>query len=715
MKFQKKIALCLSIITSMPFFMNTASSFVYAEEKNPIEITSLRSEYEKHFDNGDGTITAFIDTVPLHYYENGEWIEIDNTLIQDEYGNYVNTSNSMDVTLASSASINPLDAIGNEQMVSIDYNGYSISLDLIDDQLITAYSSMEDISNSVSEISINNSEHTESISFSNAELNKKVSDSVDKLESSVSYDSIYNNMNIDINICPSSVKETIILNNYNDIPESFTYYVQSEGLKAVTNNDNGIEFIDENDNVIFTIPPIYMKDSSEIPNVTGNILTTVTDYNDGYLLTLIPDSNWLSDSEIVYPVALYPEVTTNNNAYTYYISESKPDTQYNNNSLYIGGNTSTASRYEAIINSPGLTTNVTDMTLIKKSTFNVYFDPNNRSGTNSPIGIYSIDQKFNYPHWHSCGGDNVSTTLLDTLEFLPNDKGIKSFDITKSSQNLLNYIRTGSYVGSYCYGYKLKAEYDDSRLFRAYSERSSETAPYFEITYSTNSKYSMAYAPHKYNDLGNLNNFQKRMNCYAYALQVYNRDSKSYSLLPGEFGLSNSTSITNNISTLRYYYEGTVYHLDTNQQRLDFIDKNMREDAKALNFTISQPFKKQNGKFVLPSNFNESSGRIIALTTSMYYGLCEYHYYVRNGNGTCSEHGGNCSIWSHKPAHGSVTNKSFSDGTVLCDNNIANYVGDNNGRVYYNSDANYYVITKDTNLYNSWHGNGGSGGTPYRP
>lgn len=43
----------------------------------------MRSQYEKHYDNGDGTYTAIIDTVPIHYNnENGEWVEIDNTLIQ---------------------------------------------------------------------------------------------------------------------------------------------------------------------------------------------------------------------------------------------------------------------------------------------------------------------------------------------------------------------------------------------------------------------------------------------------------------------------------------------------------------------------------------------------------------------------------------------------------------------------------------------------------
>ncbi len=82
-------------------FLNVAiigtCSVSYASEVEPVEIATLRTEYEKHFDNGDGTITAFINTTPLHFNNNGQWEEIDNTLITDENGDYVNKNNPMRV------------------------------------------------------------------------------------------------------------------------------------------------------------------------------------------------------------------------------------------------------------------------------------------------------------------------------------------------------------------------------------------------------------------------------------------------------------------------------------------------------------------------------------------------------------------------------------------------------------------------------------------
>ena len=127
---------CLTIISSLVFTATTGIIYPLntkaIEDIEPVEVVSMRSEYEKHYDNGDGTCTAYIDTVPLHYYENGEWLDIDNTLIQDENGKYVNRSNSMKVTLSPETSISTIDAISetsanNNQMVSVDYNGYSLS------------------------------------------------------------------------------------------------------------------------------------------------------------------------------------------------------------------------------------------------------------------------------------------------------------------------------------------------------------------------------------------------------------------------------------------------------------------------------------------------------------------------------------------------------------------------------------------------------------
>lgn len=65
----KKIISFASCVSILAFSLITSSSNkkVSAIAEQPFEVLSMRSQYEKHYDNGDGTYTAIIDTVPIHY------------------------------------------------------------------------------------------------------------------------------------------------------------------------------------------------------------------------------------------------------------------------------------------------------------------------------------------------------------------------------------------------------------------------------------------------------------------------------------------------------------------------------------------------------------------------------------------------------------------------------------------------------------------------
>ena len=123
----------LSVLTTISILFltvsNVCSSAVSADE--PVEILSLRSEYGKHFNNGDGTITAYINTAPIHYWQNNQWMDIDNTLVLDEYGNYTNESNSLSVTIPSQLSVNN-DEAKTENAVKLEYEEFSLSVSLTD-------------------------------------------------------------------------------------------------------------------------------------------------------------------------------------------------------------------------------------------------------------------------------------------------------------------------------------------------------------------------------------------------------------------------------------------------------------------------------------------------------------------------------------------------------------------------------------------------------
>lgn len=56
------------IIASAVLYFTSSGLFsgkMYAEGKDIAEIVSLRSEYGKQFTNDDGTITSYVNTVPI--------------------------------------------------------------------------------------------------------------------------------------------------------------------------------------------------------------------------------------------------------------------------------------------------------------------------------------------------------------------------------------------------------------------------------------------------------------------------------------------------------------------------------------------------------------------------------------------------------------------------------------------------------------------------
>ena len=75
-------------------------------------------------------------------------------------------------------------------------------------------------------------------------------------------------------------------------------------------------------------------------------------------------------------------------------------------------------------------------------------------------------------------------------------------------------------------------------------------------------------------------------------------------------------------------------------------------------------------------------------------------------------------MWSHKQGLDAVKNTCANDNyndVMLCDKNISEYATKLNGLITA-SDVNYYRITKNTDLYSSWHTYGhddNSIGTPY--
>ena len=71
------------------------------------ELKHLRKRNEKHFLNDDGTISLYLYNNDIHYLKNGEYLDIDNTLI--EKGNtIINKANNFHTSFSKDKNTNLL-------------------------------------------------------------------------------------------------------------------------------------------------------------------------------------------------------------------------------------------------------------------------------------------------------------------------------------------------------------------------------------------------------------------------------------------------------------------------------------------------------------------------------------------------------------------------------------------------------------------------------
>ncbi|UAJ79188.1 hypothetical protein IT072_18600 [Leifsonia sp. ZF2019] len=223
-----------------------------------------------------------------------------------------------------------------------------------------------------------------------------------------SYPDVFDGIDLEYQVQPSAVKETLTLDSVPDVAQSsYTWKVKAPGLALAVNADGGVDFTDTNGTVRFQIPTPLMWDSSgvegESSDATTNVPVTVTRTGAGWTLTLSPSREWLTDSARVYPVSVDP--TTWGPAGTTDIRSYKSDGVLRTDYALVGNSRDAGDRYwRSIVKFPY-------EQLFGKQILNagVYAQTNNGPGTDAgPYtgGIYYAS---------SFGFNGVGSGLLATL------------------------------------------------------------------------------------------------------------------------------------------------------------------------------------------------------------------------------------------------------------------------------------------------------------
>ena len=684
--------------------MMSASAFIDL----PSEIITMRSQYEKHFDNHDGTKTAYVYTSPIHYLENGEWVDIDNTLVKNENSTYTNAHNSMNVMLAPQAVARTSTENSSEHLMSISYDRYGLSMNLLADQ--------NDKDGAVStcpsyiEVCSNDDQLNGKNAFEDTDLNPNMKSIMKSKTSTARYKSVFNGCDMYYSIKPASVQEDIVIYDETVLQYPLTYYVESKNLEFILCDDSSIECLDESGDIIFYIPAPLVRDLGDDKVYSGMVDVSIEEYDEGHILSFIPNSTFSSYGELNYPLSICQTVYIYDYIYTETFSEGSPNSHvYYNGTVKVGGNY--GDRYAALVAIPNSMIFSNDYITITDAKLNLYFRSSD-SNIGEMLRVSALTSSY-MPWWSSISWYD----LVDVQIFEPSLLCYNSLDVTQIICAWQNYYRSNGSVGKYPYGTVLYPHTMNCKLYQIDSDSGVYT-PYYTISYNTDSTYTFTYSEAKYNDISNfdsnpdndIHNFTQMMNCYAYALQLYDSDhdptSAFFGLNPGEMSLSINPLFSTRSQLLNYYYNA----FSSSSQLIDFVEQQMMYDSAVMGTNLQKITLSNENQFVLPTGYNENLQRIIAMNAGEDTGSQEtdYHFYVRHGNGSCALHGGNCSIWSHKRGYTRISNtlhNSQNQIVPLCDYNIAQLAYNSSflsttGTMQYNTHLRFYTIQLDANVYN---------------
>lgn len=271
------------------------------------EDTALRGEYEKHFVREDGSYVAVSYSEPVHYLENGQWKEIDNTLIEAT----VNGTRRL-ATRDGLADVSFSKTAGG-QLARIEQGGHTLSWSVSAAAAPELSPSPSARASAPSQARLYNlnpqiQARVEPLTETAEAQDEFVRLTARNAASQVVYENVLDTgVDIRYTVSPTRVKEDILLHSPKDIA-SYIITLQAPGLSAVQLEDGTVVFRDSREEEVFRILPVYMYDAAD--GYSEDIQAILAGEDGQYTLTLIPDQDWLRDEERVYPITIDPSYQT---------------------------------------------------------------------------------------------------------------------------------------------------------------------------------------------------------------------------------------------------------------------------------------------------------------------------------------------------------------------------------------------------------------------
>jgi RHS repeat-associated protein len=512
------------------------------------EVTDKRDKSTKTFRKSDGSFEATIYNTAIHYLDQGQWKDIDNSLVdaKDDKGNAIlkNKENAFSVEISKNSS--------SDKLVNIKKDGYELSWNIEETQTNASASTVQsDLSgllsgDKTSTDSAGVDTGTETVSQENAapvsatvkqadeaqsnkNIEKIAADKVSKIKgydklsdakkaelvqisqsneekktlknvsSSVDFKQIFKDIDLNYTLSGDTVKESIVLNKAIENPV-FKFNLNVTNMVPKIDKNNNIVFYDVKDTekVVYTMKAPYMYDAKNVSSDNINISIEKTDK--GYILTVKPDSKWLNSNR-AYPITIDPTVDTSidpDDIQDSYVSSAESGTCFwLSQRLKTGYNgTSVYRTYIKFNNLPKLESS--DMI------------------TNASLYVSSSYESSSYVNVHEVTGDWQSSTLtwnnkpgynsiIEDYQQVISDDDTYTWDITNLAKKW--------YCTSANYGLMLKANSEAEGKTEYYSSDQdiSDLRPMAEFDYVNNSGLESYWTYHSQDagraGIGNVNDY----------------------------------------------------------------------------------------------------------------------------------------------------------------------------------------------------------------
>ena len=390
---------------------------VYAVDED----IALRNSNTKYIRMSDGSYYVAMYNNEVHYQnEDGEWEEIDNTLLtsasedDDDFVGVSTAKSKYNVKFANNSS--------SSKLVTIKDGNYKISFGLV------------------------NADKTKAATITNPETHDEDATALERLiyvknaVSSVVYEDILENVDLEYVVNGNDIKENIIIKEKSD-SYIYEFDMKLNKLTAELLENGTIALKDEESNeTVFVIDLPFMLDANgDYSNAVTYSLEQIK--NKEYRITITANSEWINNDNRAFPVTIDPPISVYNSAISAdtTVMERYPDTNYGSDGILTSGYASEYSEhiYWKLTTLPVIPSN----SIIINATLSLY--PINVTTSEAYVGVYksAISWEEDTLTWNdisSINGDIVDYVRLTSDNINEDEVLVEHYvtwDITKIAKD----------------------------------------------------------------------------------------------------------------------------------------------------------------------------------------------------------------------------------------------------------------------------------------